>query len=432
LALATIAVLGSFDTKGVEFAYLIEQIRARQHDVLLIDTSILGKSSLKPHIRAEEVAEAGGQSLTHLREHQQRGPAMQVMAQGAAKVVNNLYASGRIDAIISMGGSGGTAVFAAAVRDLPVGFPKLLISTMASGDTHSIVGTQDLILVPSIVDVAGLNRISRRIIANAANAVCGMVEGKCEDTHAERPIVAVSMLGNTTPAAEAARPILEAAGYEVLVFHAVGSGGRTMESLIADGLVAGVLDLTTVELASELTGSPYSAGPDRLKAAGERGIPQVISVGCLDFSIFGRHETLPDKYHHRCLYAWNPETTLMRTTPEESAELGKWIAQRANAARGPVVVLLPLGGYSQMSIPGQPFWMPEADEALFAAIRATLRQEVERIELDSCINDPKCAETAARTLLRLMRTSAGTAVKPGTQQQDQPQLAQESPALDND
>jgi hypothetical protein len=183
LALATIAVLGSFDTKGVEFAYLIEQIRARQHDVLLIDTSILGKSSLKPHIRAEEVAEAGGQSLTHLREHQQRGPAMQVMAQGATKVVSNLYISSRIDAIIGMGGSGGTAVFAAAVRDLPVGFPKLLISTMASGDTRSIVGTQDLILVPSIVDVAGLNRISRRIIANAANAVCGMAEGKCEDTH---------------------------------------------------------------------------------------------------------------------------------------------------------------------------------------------------------------------------------------------------------
>jgi len=402
LSLATIAVLGSFDTKGVEFAYLIEQIRARQHDVLLIDISILGDSGLQPHIRAEEVAEAGGQPLTYLREHQQRGPAMHVMAQGATKVVSNLYTSGRIDAIIGMGGSGGTAVFAAAVRDLPVGFPKLLISTMASGDTRSIVGTKDLILVPAVVDVAGLNHISRRIIANTANAVCGIVEDRWEETHAERPIIAVSMLGNTTTAVEVARPILEAAGYEMLVFHAVGSGGRTMESLVADGLVAGVLDLTTTELASELTGAPCSAGPERLTTAGKLGIPQVISVGCIDFSIFGRRETIPEHYRTRNLYAWNPETTLMRTTPEESAQLGKLIAERANAAQGPVAVILPLAGCSQVGMAGQAFWMPQADEALFTAIRANLRPEVKLIEMDTHINDPRFAEEAARTMLILM------------------------------
>lgn len=400
--MATVAVLGALDTKGVEFAYLIGLLQARQHAVLLIDTGILGESSLQPNIRAEQVAEAGGESLSNLRDHHERGPAMHVMAHGAAKVVTALYEAGQIDAIIGMGGSGGTSVFAAAVRDLPVGFPKLLVSTMASGDTRSIVGTKDLILVPAVVDVAGLNRISHRVIANAANAVCGMVEGGIEEIPTDRPIIAVSMLGNTTPAVEVARPLLEAAGYEVLIFHVVGSGGRTMESLVMDGLVAGVLDLTTTELASELTGAPCTAGPERLTAAGRRAIPQLISVGCLDFSIFGRRETIPEQYRHRNLYDWNLETTLMRTTPEESAQLGKLIALRANAAQGPVAVMLPLAGYSQVGAAGQPFWMPQADAALFTAIRANLRPDVKLIEMGTHINDPRFAEKAAQMMLNLM------------------------------
>jgi len=402
----TVAVLGALDTKGAEFAYLIQCIRTCGHQTLLIDTGILAESELSPDILAGQVAAAGGIPLSALREQKERGPAMHVMARGAAVIVANLYNAGRIDAIIGMGGSGGTSIFAAAVRDLPVGFPKLLVSTMASGDTRLIVGSKDLILVPSVVDIAGLNYISRRVIANAANAICGMVAGVFEEMTTSKPIVAISMLGNTTPTVDAARKVLEAEGYEVLVFHAVGSGGRAMESLIADELVAGVLDLTTTELASELTGSPFSAGPDRLMAAGQRGVPQVISVGCLDFSIFGRLETLPEKYRSRRLYAWNPETTLMRTTREESARLGEVIAQRANAACGPVIVLLPLGGSSQLDLPGQPFWMPEADEALFAAIRLHLRLEVERIEIDNDINHPHCAETAVQALLRLMGAPA--------------------------
>jgi uncharacterized protein (UPF0261 family) len=400
--MATVAVLGALDTKGVEFAYLIDILQAHQHTVFLIDTGILGESSLQPNIHAEQVAEAGGESLATLRDHRERGRAMQVMAHGAAKVVTALYEAGQVDAIIGMGGSGGTSVFAAAVRSLPVGFPKLLVSTLASGDTRSIVGTKDLILVPAVVDVAGLNRISRRVIANAANAVCGMVEGKVDEISTDRPIIAISMLGNTTPAAETARPLLEAAGYEVLIFHAVGSGGRTMESLIMDGLVAGVLDLTTTELASELTGAPCTAGPERLTAAGRRAIPQLISVGCLDFSIFGRSETVPEQYLNRNLYDWNPETTLMRTMPEESAQLGKLIALRANAAQGPVAVLLPLAGCSQVGVADQPFFNPQADEALFAAIRANLKPEVELIEMDMQINDPRFAEQAARIMLNLM------------------------------
>jgi uncharacterized protein (UPF0261 family) len=400
--MATIAVLGALDTKEAEFAYLINCIQLRRHQVLLIDTGILGESNLQPNIKAEQVAEAAGETLTHLRQSGERGPAMHVMAHGAASVVSNLHSSGQIDAIIGMGGSGGTSVFAAAVRDLPVGFPKILVSTMASGDTRSIVGTKDLILIPAVVDVAGLNRISRQIIANAANAICGMVEGNRVEIQSDRPIIAVSMLGNTTPAVDVARPLLEAAGYEVLVFHAVGAGGRTMESLIAEGLIAGVFDLTTTELASELTGAPCSAGPERLTSAGNLGIPQLISIGCIDFSIFGRRETIPEKYRNRNFYDWNPETTLMRTTPEESAQLGKLIAERANAARGPVAVILPLAGYSQVGITSQPFWMPQADEALFTAIRVNLRPEVKLIEMDKHINDPRFAEEAAQTMLNLM------------------------------
>jgi uncharacterized protein (UPF0261 family) len=230
-----------------------------------------------------------------------------------------------------------------------------------------------------------------------------MIEGTFEETISSKPIVAISMLGNTTPVVDMTRKILEAAGYEVLVFHAVGSGGRAMESFIADDLIAGVLDLTTTELASELTGSPFSAGPDRLKAAGRSGIPQVLSVGCLDFSIFGRPETLPEKYRNRCLYAWNPETTLMRTSVEESARLGEVIVQRVNDARGPVIMLLPLGGFSQLDLPGQPFWMPDADQALVSSVRANLRAEVRLIEIETDINNQYCAEAATQALLGLMK-----------------------------
>ena len=398
----TIGVLGAFDTKGAEFAYLIERIRARGHRVITIDTSVLNEPAISPDVPASRVAEAGGATLEELRGLGSRGPAMHAMAQGAGLVVIDLYNAGRIDGIVGMGGSGGTSVFAAAVRELPIGFPKVLVTTMASGNTGPIIGARDLILIPAVVDVSGLNRISRRIIANAAGAICGMVEGAPVESAADRPIIAATMLGNTTPAVDSARRVFEQAGYEVLVFHAIGSGGRVMENLIAGGLVQGVFDLTTTELASELAGTPFSAGPDRIHAAGEKGIPQVLSTGCLDFSIFGRRETVPARYRDRRLYAWNPETTLMRTTPEESAVLGRQIAERANAARGPVAVLLPLRGSSQVGAEGQPFWWPEADQALFAAIRSSLKAGIALIEMDAHINDPAFAQKAAEVLLGML------------------------------
>lgn len=398
----TIAVLGALDTKGEEFRYLIECIQARGHRVVTLNFGVMGEAPFEVQYPAEQIAERGGSRLETLREKGDRGWAMAVMGRGAAQMVKELAHQGVIDGIIGMGGSGGTAVFAEAVRDLPVGFPKILITTLAAGNTRSIIGTKDLMLMPSVVDVAGLNRISRRILSNAANAICGMVEAQGEETDSEKPIIAATMLGNTTPAVDAARKIFEEAGFEVLVFHAIGVGGLTMENLIGEGWIAGVYDLTTTELVSALVGSPYSAGEERLTAAGKAAIPQVISAGCVDFSIFGRPETVPERYQGRLFYRWNPETTLMRTTSEESSQVGKQIAERANAARGKTQVWLPLDGLSQLDASGQPFWQPESDAALFAAVRHTLSQTVPLIEMDVHVNDLAFARQSALALLGML------------------------------
>jgi uncharacterized protein (UPF0261 family) len=304
-----------------------------------------------------------------------------------------------------MGGSGGSSVFAAAIRDLPIGFPKVLVTTLASGDTRELVGTRDLVLVPSVVDISGLNRISRMILSRAAGAVCGMVASTPIMSKTDRPLIAASMLGNSTQAIDTARKHLEAAGYEVLVFHAVGTGGRTMEALIADRYISGVFDITTTELASELVGAPSSAGPDRLRTAGRLGIPQVIAPGCMDFSIFWGNEPLPSQYADRLHYRWNPVATLLRSTPDESTQLGRQLAERANESRGPVAVFLPLGGLSLLDIPGQPFWWPEADATLFTALREHLRPDIPLVELDTHINDPDFAHKAVEKLLELMAST---------------------------
>lgn len=402
-----IAVLGSLDTKGAEFHYLVEAIHNRGHTTLVIDTSVLSEPPWKPEVSAAQVAEAGGADLARLRQQADRGQAMEIMALGAARLAHEFYTAGRIDGLIGMGGSGASSIFAAVVRALPIGFPKLLITTLASGDTRGIVGSKDPVLVPAVVDIAGLNRISRQTIAQAAGAICGMVETRQTLEEGDRPIIAASMLGNTTQAVDIARQVFEEAGYEVLVFHTIGQGGRTMESLIADGWISSVFDITTNELASELVGAPTSAGSDRLQAAGKAGLPMVIAPGCMDMSIFWSADTLPDRYRERLTHAWNPQTTLMRTTPEESAELGKQIAAAANTARGPVAVLLPLKGLSLLDVEGGPFWLPETDEALFAAIRTHLEPGVPLIELDLTINEPAFARRAAETLLELIAARIG-------------------------
>jgi uncharacterized protein (UPF0261 family) len=327
---------------------------------------------------------------------------MKVMAAGLKAVVSKLYAEGKLDGILGMGGSGGTSIATTAMRALPVGVPKVMVSTMGGGDVAPFAGTKDITFMPSIVDVAGFNSISRTIYANGAGAIAGMVKMEKLKAAAEKPLISASMFGNTTKCVDHARGILEAAGYEVLVFHATGTGGRTMEGLINDGYIVASLDITTTELADEVCGGILSAGPDRCMAAARKGIPTILVPGCVDMANFGGIETVPEKYHERNLYQWNPNVTLLRTNVEENTKMGEMLVAAANASTGPVAVLLPLRGVSMLDSEGGRFWDPEADGACYDAIRKALRPGIELIEADANINDPEFSELCANTLLGLM------------------------------
>jgi len=403
--MATIAVLGTLDTKGHEHAFVAERIRGRGHQALLIDVGTGRDAAISPDISPADVAAAGGLDLEPLMARGDRGECVAAMAKGAAALLGRLVGEGRIHGVISLGGGGGTAIASAAMRGLPVGFPKLIVSTLASGNTAPYVGTSDIVMMPAVVDVQGLNHISRTILTRAAGAICGMVEADIASGD-EKPLVVASMFGNTTPCIEAAIPLLEEAGYEVLVFHATGTGGRAMESLVASGMVAGVLDVTTTELADEVVGGVLSAGPERLDAAARHGVPAVVVPGCLDMVNFGERQTVPPKFAGRTFYEHNPQVTLMRTTPEECAALGRLLAAKVNASKGPVSVLLPRQGISVVGAAGGPFHDPAADAALFAAIEGNLRPDVPCESLDCEINDPAFARACAEALLAAMATAA--------------------------
>lgn len=398
----TIALLGTMDTKGVEHGFVAEQIRARGHRTLVIDLGTDAPPQIQPDITREEVARVAGLDLAALVARHDRGEAVAAMSQAAPAILSKLYAEGRIDGVISLGGGGGTAIATAGMRALPLGFPKLMVSTLASGNTAQYVGVKDIVMMPSIVDVAGLNRISRQILCRAAGAICGMVEAQVPAAQ-DKPIIVASMFGNTTECVQRAKAILEGAGYEVLVFHATGTGGRTMESLIESGLVAGVLDVTTTEWADELVGGFLGAGPNRLEAAARKGIPAIVAPGCLDMVNFHAPETVPAKFAGRNFYRHNPQVTLMRTTPEECAQLGRIIAGKVNLSTGPVTVLLPKKAISVISAAGQPFHDPAADTALFEAIKTHLRKDIPVVELEAAINDPAFADACANTLLKLIK-----------------------------
>ncbi len=397
----TIAIFGALDTKGQEFAFLKAAIEQRGFQTLVVDTGVLGEPFFPPDITHEQVATAGGATLADLVVKSDRGEAMAVMQAGAAAVARLLHNEGKIDGIIGMGGGGGTSIATAAMRALPVGFPKLMVSTVASGDTSGFVGQSDITMMYSVVDVAGINRISRRIYTNAAGAICGMVAG--EVTQAEdKPIIAVSMFGNTTRAVNQARGLLEAAGYEVLVFHATGSGGRTMESLIADGMITAVLDMTTTEWADELLGGVLSAGSTRLDAAAKAGIPQIVVPGCIDMCNFWALDTVPEKYKGRNLYSWNPNITLMRTTPAENEQLGIIFADKLSTSTGAVKVYIPMLGVSELDLEGKPFYDAAALPAFVNALKSKLRPDIPVVELDMDINDPLFAEATVNALLKLL------------------------------
>jgi uncharacterized protein (UPF0261 family) len=402
-----VVLIGTLDTKGVEFQFVRDMLNATGVTTIVIDTGVQGPPHFTPDISSEQVFQAANTSLAAMKTAGDRGKAIEAAARGVSKLVLDLFSKGQVDGVLGLGGSAGTTIATAAMRALPFGAPKLMVSTLASGQVKQYVGVRDILMLHSVVDISGLNRISRTVLTNAVNAMIGMVRSK---THglplvglADKPLVAASMFGVTTPCVEAARKVLEAAGYEVLVFHATGTGGMTMESFIRDGLIKGVLDITTTELADELVGGILSAGRDRLTAAGLHGIPQVISVGALDMVNFGPPDTVPERFKARRFYQHNPTVTLMRTTPDENDQLGKEIAQKASASRGPTAMLLPKGGVSAIDAPGKPFAWPEADAALYASLRLWMAPQVELIEREEHINDPAFARLAAETLLRLMK-----------------------------
>jgi uncharacterized protein (UPF0261 family) len=402
--MATVVLVGTLDTKGAENEFVRDRLRAAGVDVLVVDTGVLEPPGFPPDITRQEVAAAAGADFDALVAARDRGAAITAMAEGAEVVIRRLYEEGRLDGALALGGTGGTSIATRAFRPLPLGVPKVVVSTAASGNTADYIRETDLVLMPSVTDIAGLNRISTRILANAAAAVAGMVtSAPLPAAAAGRPMVAASMFGVTTPCITRARARLETLGYEVLVFHMTGTGGRTLESLAAQGLLAGVLDATTTELADELVGGIFSAGPDRLSAAGKAGIPQVVSVGALDMVNFGPMDTVPAQFKDRNLYVHNPITTLMRTTAAENTELGTRLARRLSAATGPTSLFLPLRGVSAIDVDGAPFRDEAADRALFGAIHDGLdTQRVELVEMDTDINDDRFADAMADRLHQLI------------------------------
>ncbi len=398
---STVAVIAALDTKGAEAAFVRSIIEGRGYDCMLIDVGVLGPPSTNASVSRATIAQAGGDPLEQLQGRGDKAHAMDVMTRGAAIIAAQLFAEGKLHAIVGIGGTAGTAIATSAMRSIPIGIPKVMVSTVAAGDTRPYVGTKDITMMYSIVDIAGINRISSKILANAAGAAIGMLETSFE-FESTRPIIAASMFGNTTPCIDRARALLTSAGFEVLVFHATGVGGATMESLVQDGLVDGLLDLTTTEWADELCGGVFSAGPHRLDAAAKSGTPQVVAPGCLDMVNFAGPETVPTRYADRKLYRWNANVTLMRTDVEENLRLGKILADKLNQASGPVKMLIPLRGVSQLDSEGKDFWWPEADQALFSSVKRHLRADIPALELDCNINDPKFADAAVKSLRELM------------------------------
>lgn len=401
-----VLVLGTFDSKGHEFAFLISELERRDVEIVTMDTGVFNPvGGFAIDIPAHTVAERGGTSLELLRRQGDRGAAMRVMCDGARALALDLYRGGKIDGVISMGGGGGTSIATTAMQALPIGFPKVCITTLASGETSEYVGTKDIVLFPAIVDISGINKFSRVIISRAAGAVCGMMALEPTAGENDRPVIFLSMFGNSTEGVEKCADRLRAAGYEPMIFHATGGGGRSMEELIKGGYCVGVLDITTTEWADELCGGILSAGPDRLDGPGIAGVPHVIVPGCLDMVNFGSYGTVPQRYKEagRTFYEWNPMVTLMRTNAEENQKLGRILAEKANASKYPVAFLFPARGLSILDGEGQAFCDWETDRILFGAIRKHLRDDIPTETVNANINDDLFADRAVETMKRLLK-----------------------------
>lgn len=404
-----IVLVGSLDTKEKEFLYVKNIIEENGLETVLVNTGVYASFN-EGNISNKEVAKAGESSIEALREKNDRGTAVSVMAKGVAVILKRLADEGTVAAVFGMGGTAGTTVGAAAMKNVPIGIPKLLVSTVASGNTRPYIGEKDIMMLYSIVDIAGINSLSSRILTNAANALCGMVNGHIVSKDIdEKPMIGATMFGVTTPCVNQTREILEENGYDVLVFHATGAGGDSMESLIRDGFIQGVVDITTTELADGLVGGIFKAGESRLEAAGQAGIPQVVSIGALDMVNFGPPETVPAQFKHRKFYQHNPTTTLMRTTVEENQQLGEIIAQKLNKSSSPVVLVFPKGGVSLLDKAGQPFEGIEERAALYKGLKENLNNHVTFIEVEEDINDPSVSSLIAAKLLALISAKKGDA-----------------------
>lgn len=398
-------ILATLDTKGAEADFVRSLLTERGLATKLVDTGCLGEPAVRADIDRQAVYRAAGAALDQIQQKRDRGTGVELAAEGARKVVLEAHAAGQVAGVLALGGSAGTTIGTNAMRALPIGIPKVMVSTLASGQVRHFVGDKDIFMLNSVVDILGLNRISRRILAEAAAAMAGMVNYHKEHVASDKPLIAATMFGVTTKCVERAREILSAAGYEVLVFHATGNGGLAMESLIRDGLIEGVLDITTTELADEIAGGFLSAGPTRLTAAAETGVPQVVSVGATDMVNFFGIDTVPEKYRNRKLYKHNAHATLMRTTPEENDAIGREIGEKVGRSKGPARILLPLRGVSAIDAKGQPFDDEEARRRLFAAVRAHGKNVPVEMRAEH-INDPPFAEAAAQALLQLIQQKA--------------------------
>ncbi len=420
--MTSVLLFATLDTKGREAAFVRDLLTSWGIPVTLVDVGALGTPAVVADVPRERLFELAGTTVEAVSVAGDRGQAVTSAAEGAARLTCEAHARGEVSGVLALGGSAGTTIGTAAMRVLPLGVPKVMLSTLASGMVRQFVGDKDIFMLNSVVDIAGLNRVSRMVLSEAARAMAGLVTRPDPDTGArdqvDRPLVAASMFGVTTACVERARETLERAGYEVLVFHATGNGGQAMESLISEGLIAGVLDMTTTELADEHVGGFLSAGPERLTAAGKAGIPQVVSTGALDMVNFYAPASVPAAFNGRRFYHHNANVTLMRTTPEENARIGQEMARKLSAATGPVAVLLPARGVSAIDRAGQPFDDPVARQALHSAIRSGL-PGIEVTELDLHINDPEFADAAALKLIELMNTrSVVTLYEPTVRHKD--------------
>ena len=408
----TILLIGTLDTKGREIAYCRDKIRALGSDALVLDSGILGEPldiELSPQdISRADVAIAAETTIDALRNAGTRGAAVETMREGVRNVTVKLYEQGKIHGVLCLGGAEGAVLGSYAMRALPIGVPKVIVTPIASGRRHygQLMGTKDIFVVHSVIDILGINPISRAVFDNACGAVVGMVNANAtpvtNDERRTTKYVAITMLGNTTRAVMHIKNILEARGYEAIIFHSNGVGGPAMEELAAQGMFVGVIDYTTDELSDQLVGGFHAGGEERLEKIGALGIPQVVVPGCIDFSVNGRRDAIPEKFHGRPAYYHNPEFTLIRLTQDEQVQVARIMAGKLNGAQGPVIVIVPTQGLSIPNVPNGVFWNPEADAAFRAELRNNLREEIPYLEIDAHVNDPAFAEIVAYEFLKLM------------------------------